>query len=193
LSTIDAKNYILSSKIGFDKKNNELLVTNNNYDYSYVYSFESGFWSKRSESFRILINAYPLLLSIRENSSNDGVFSLSQEDFTNTIATMLTTRPCKIDNEANFILLHRAIQRCEIETKTSTYSGFYVFGSNDLHTWQLLQGNDKKTGKVIDIFLTRSHKKCKYYIFVYAADIKEYSSINNIDIQFYHKLTNKIR
>jgi hypothetical protein len=41
LSTIDAKVYISGAKIGFDKKNNELLVTNNTYDYSYVFSFES--------------------------------------------------------------------------------------------------------------------------------------------------------
>jgi len=55
LSQIDAKDYISGAKVGFDKKNNELLVTNNDYDYSYVFSFESGYWHKISESYRILI------------------------------------------------------------------------------------------------------------------------------------------
>jgi hypothetical protein len=139
LSVIDAKNYISGAKVGFDKKNNELLVTNNTYDYSYVFSFESKLWHKISESYRVLINSYPDLLVLRENTSNNGVYSVSQDNFLTPVSTMLTTRPCKLDNEVDFVLLHRAVQRCEIETKESTYAGLYVFGSNDLRTWQLFE------------------------------------------------------
>lgn len=138
LSTIDAKVYISDAKINFDKKNNELLVTNNSYEYSYVFNFESGYWHKINESYRVLINNYPQLLCLRENSNDDGVYSLSQEDRVKNVSIMLTTRPCKLDNEANFILLHRAVQHCHITTKDSVYAGFYVFRSNDLNTWQLL-------------------------------------------------------
>jgi hypothetical protein len=203
LSIVDVKNYILLSRIGFDKKNNELLVTNNTYNYSYVFSFESGFWHKISESYRVLINFYPELLVLRENSSADGVYSVSVDSNETTVkSVMLTTRPCKLDGEVDFTLLHRAIQRCEIETKDSVYAGFYVFGSNDLITWQLMTGSDRKTGKITDIFLTRTHLKVKYYVFLFAAELKLYdvteasdinNSINTLDIQFYHKLTSKIR
>jgi hypothetical protein len=134
LSIVDVKECLLLSKIGFDKKNNELLATNDNYNYSYVYSFESGYWHKISESYRLLINSYPELLVLRENSSDDGVCSVSQDNYETPVTVMLTTRPCKLDNVLNFTLLHRAIQRCEIETKDSVYAGFYVFGSNDLRT-----------------------------------------------------------
>jgi len=106
---------------------------------------------------------------------------------------MLTTRPCKLDNEVNFTLLHRVIQRCEIETKENTYAGLYVFGSNDLRTWQLLAGNDRKTGKITDILTTRAHHKVKYFVFVFAAISTEYSTVNNLEIQFYPKITNKLR
>jgi hypothetical protein len=132
LSTIDAKDYTLGAKTRFDKKNNELYVTNSNYNYSYVFSFESGFWHKISESYRVLINSYPELLALHDNGTNDGVFSVSQDSFITPVSIMLTTRPCKLDGEANFILLHRAIQRCKIETKDNVYAGFYIFGSNDL-------------------------------------------------------------
>jgi len=193
LSQIDTKEYIPVSKIGFDKKNNELLVSNNSYEYSYVFNFESGFWHKISESYRVLINFYPELLVLRENTSVDGVYSLSRDNYETPVSIMLTTRPCKLDGEVDFTLLHRAIQRCEIETKDSVYAGFYVFGSNDLKTWQLLTGSDRKTGTVTDIFLTRTHLKVKYYIFLFAAQLKENSTINTLDIQFYHKLMSKIR
>jgi hypothetical protein len=134
LSQVNTKDYISVSKVGFDKKNNELVVTNNNYEYSYVFSFESGYWHKISKSYRLLINSYPELLVLRENSSDDGVCSVSQDNYETPVTVMLTTRPCKLDNVLNFTLLHRAIQRCEIETKDSVYAGFYVFGSNDLRT-----------------------------------------------------------
>jgi len=143
LSTIDAKDYILGSNciIGFDKKNNELLVTNHRlagtldddadadllskyglnpegYDlnYSYVFSFESGFWHKRSNSYRILINKYPELLIQRENSSNDGIYSLSQDNYNNNITTVLTTRPCKQNRKNYFTLLQPNIRHHKIET-----------------------------------------------------------------------------
>ena len=202
LSTVDAKVYISDAKVNFDKKNNELYVTNNNYEYSYIFNFESGYWHKIDESYRVLISYYPQLLCLRENSSDDGVYSLSQEDRVKNVSIMLTTRPCKLDSEANFTLLHRAVQHCHITTKDSVYAGFYVFGSNDLNTWQLLAGNDRKTGEVTDILTTRTHMKVKYYIFVFAAEVKLYdsetsqnidNSFNMLDIQFYHKLLSKIR
>jgi hypothetical protein len=202
LSQIDTKEYIPVSKIGFDKKNNELLVSNNSYEYSYVFNFESGFWHKISESYRVLINNYPELIVLRENTSTDGVYSLSQEDYMTPVTIMVTTRPCKLDGEVDFTLLHRAIQRCEIETKDSVYAGFYVFGSNDLKTWQLLTGSDRKTGKVTDILVTRTHLKVKYYVFLVTTELKLYdvlnarninNSINILDVQFYHKLMSKIR
>jgi len=68
LSTNDAKDYTLDAKIGFEKKNNELYVTDSNYSYSYVFSFESKLWHKINRSYRILINSYPELLTLRENS-----------------------------------------------------------------------------------------------------------------------------
>jgi hypothetical protein len=193
LSTIDAKSYISGAKIGFDKKNNELLVTNNIYDYSYVFSIESKFWHKISSSYRLLINSYPELLALRDNGSGDGVFSVSVYTFFTPAKIMFTTRPCKLDNEVDFVLLHRAIQRCEIETKESTYAGLYVFGSNDLRTWQLLAGNDRKTGKVTDIPTSRIHHKVKYFVFVFAAILTEDNTANNIALQFYSKIANKLR
>ena len=190
LSDIDALGYIEDAKIAFDKKNNELIVTNPNKLYSYLYSFDSGVWGKISQSFDILVNAYPVTYAI---VSNGGVYSISDENFLTEVETVLTTRPYKLDDSNNFILLHRALQRCEIETKQSTFAGFYVFGSNDLITWQLISGNDRKSGRVTDILTTRAHTKVKYFVFVFASSVHKGDSINSLEVQFYHKLTNKLR
>jgi hypothetical protein len=77
-----------------------------------------------------------------------------------------------------------------------------VFGSNDLNSWQLLTGNDRNTGEITDILLTRTHCKVKYYVFLFAVEVKLWDPVNSkkinntvnaLDIQFYHKLINKIR
>ena len=193
LSQIDAVLYMQEAQIGYDQNNKELLVTNSNYGYSYVYSFRSQYWHKINKSFRVLINVYPELYVFIENSSNEGIFNISDEDFSTPISTLITTRPLKLNTEEDFIVLHRAIQRCEIETASSMYAGFYVFGSNDLLTWQFLQGNDRKTGEITDIMLTRSHLKVKYFIFVFASTMNEKNAVNEVDVQFYSKLNNKIR
>ena len=150
LSSCNMLEYIKGSKLGYNKVQNELLVSNPNFNYSYVYSFESNAWSKKSESYRVLINSYPELLVLRENNDQEaenGIFSLSEEDNTRAVQTLLVTRPLKLDNDMNFILIHRALQRCELNVKLSTYAGFYVFGSNDLMTWQLLRVVIRKPGR----------------------------------------------
>ena len=111
LSKVDIRDYISGAIIGFDKLNNELVITNDSYNYTYVYSFESKLWYKFSNSFSLLVNAYPKLLGMNDTA----VYSISDETFDNTVQSLLTTRPCKLGTGAAFKLITRAIQRCELE------------------------------------------------------------------------------
>jgi hypothetical protein len=58
---------------------------------------------------------------------------------------------------------------------------------------QLLAGNDRKTGKITDILITRIQHKVKYFVFVFAAILTEYSTVNNLALQFYPKIDNELR
>lgn len=189
LSTVDAKTYISGAKIGYDKQNNELLVTNYSYPYSYVYSFESGYWYKTSDSFRLLINAYPTLLGV----NTTGIHSISDENLTGSVQVLITTRPCKLEMESTYKLIRQAIQRCELKTPENIFAGFYIFASNDLQKWQLFSINNKRTGDITDIQVLRGYTKAKYYIFVFAAELDAGSAINNVDILFDPVLSNKLR
>lgn len=175
LSTVDAKTYLPDANFGYNYTQKELVVSNPNYDYSYVYSFKSGTWHKISETFKTIIRSYPKLLVINENASNSGVFDLTLEQDSTHIDVLLTTKPCKVEEGGSilFTLIHRAILRCELNTGASTFAGFYVFGSNDLKTWQLFQGSDNRIGEITDLFCLRSHLKVKYFVFVFAANLKE--------------------
>lgn len=196
LSICNARVYTESAIYGYNKEFNELFVSNDNYSYSYVYSFNSGNWHKVSTSYKLFINAYPQLLGYNGTDSNTGIYDLSDEIREQYVDTLFTTRPCKIDEGGNslFTLIHRIALRCELQCSDMTYAGFYVFASNDLHTWQLFQGHDEKKGEITDLLCLRSHFKAKYFVFVFAANLKEsYSLLNDIDIQYYNKLINKIR
>jgi len=193
LSAQNFKLYKLNSLVSYDAIHDELLVTKPNSGYSYVYSFKSASWHKISRSYSILINAYPKLYAVQQFSSNDGIYSLSDEQLTGNVHVLISTRPVKLENNAAFSLIHRIFMRCEIQTPDSSFAGFYVFASNDLHTWQLMQGSDKRSGEITDILCTRSHQKAKYFVFVFASVLKENSSLNSIQVQHYPKLTQKIR
>lgn len=188
LSQIDAKMYISGAKVGYDKLNNELIVTNFDQSYSYVYSFESGYWYKTTDRFRLLVNAYPKLLGVNDS----GIHSLSDEDFTGSVQVLLTTRPIKLTDDS-FKLIRRSVQRCQLNTTDGKFAAFYMFASNDLRKWQLITGNDRKEGYVTDIMISRAHTKAKYFIFVLTGDLEENSMINDIDVEFDPVLQNRLR
>ena len=193
LSDVNILSYISGAKMGFDKINLELLVTNPNKNYSYVYSFKTGYWHKIDESFNILINYYPKLYALRESGTDTGIISISDETFVNTINVLLTTQPLKLGAGDNFKVLQRTVLRCLYTPAESTHAGFYLFGSSDLITWQRLTGINHLTGKKRDLLLTRSGSKFKYYIVVFTGNISQDSNIDSLDATIQMKMNNKLR
>lgn len=195
LSTVDILDYISVAKIGYDQVNNELIVTNSNYSYSYVYNFDSGIWFKLNKSYQLLINYYPKLLSCNYSGSNTGVFDLSTEiKVDEWIDTLITTQPMMFGSES-FKVIRRMILRTLHETRENVFnSGFYIFGSSDLINWQRVTGRNHISGKKRDILLQRSGSKFKYFIVVFAGKLKVLDSyIGDLNVSFDYKANNKLR
>ena len=194
LSLVDILSYITDAKIGFDKIQEELIVTNSNYNYSYVFNFKSGFWYKLGESFRVLINKYPFLYCLREDgSANAGIISISEETYTGNSSVLLTTQPLKFGVSDSFKVVNRMILRCKCTQKEGTHAGFYFFGSSDLINWQRITGVNHLDGVKRDFLLTRSGNMNKYYIVVFAGQIDQLSYIDSLDVTFDPKLNRKLR
>ena len=192
LSTSDIIDYLQDAQLGFDKIRKELYITNSNESYSYIYNFESDFWYKLPESFRILINYYPKLFCFRESGSNQGIINLSSETYNDYVDVLLTTQPMKFGADS-FKVIHRMILRTIHETPDSKYSGFYYFGSSDLINWQRITGRNHISGKKRDILLQRSGSKFKYFIVVFSANMKQGGYISTLDVQFQTKMGLKLR
>ena len=196
LSSVDILVYISGAKMGFDKLNNELYVTNPNYPYSYVFNFDTMFWYKISESFNILINYYPRLYALRETNTNpaeNGIISLSEESYDNTIDILLTSQPLKLGAGNTFKTIQRMFLRTIFETADNFNAGFYYFASSDLINWQRITGLNDIKGKKRDIRLARAGSKFKYFIVVFAGKVYQDAYIGSLDIEYQKKMNNKLR
>lgn len=189
LSDIDFLEYLQTSSIGYDQPNKELIVTNKNKQYSYIYSLESKVWYKISHSYDLLINDYPRLVGVRGSN----VYTISEEDETQHIEVLI------ISNAQNFTLpdvnkqIERVIQRTSFKTNVGKVGGFYVFASDDLEKWQLISGKQKDGDYIKDLLVQQGHVSAKYFMFVFNGLMSCNSEIKTIEISFKQKFTSKLR
>ena len=195
ISEIDVIDYISAAQFGFDKINNELVISNSTYDYSYVFNFESMSWHKIGTSYDIFINDYPTLLGMNEN----GVFDLGLETNLETLHFAFVTQPQTLGVMNTYKKIERSVLKCNLTIQDGTYLTFAVFASDDLKTWQFITGG-QRTGFVNNLLTTRSHGSAKYFIFVISgqvklieSSIKSINTIQAIDIQYVTRLENKLR
>lgn len=188
MSGIEFNQYLDGAIIGFDKYNNELIVSNYERTWSYVFNFESGFWYKINRRIYGLINNYPELYS----KEIDGIYNLSSESDTGANKTLLITRPIKLGTHG-FKTIYRSVLRSYLRHESGTYLGFYVYASNDAKTWQFVTGRNSVTGDSVDQLLSRLPSMAKYYIFVVASDCLTKSYICSLEVDFNIKLGGKVR
>jgi hypothetical protein len=189
ISSVTFLEYISESVIGYDHLNKELIVSNDEYEYSYVYSFESKLWTKVSVSYSLLINAYPKLLGFNVSSC----VSISEEESVFFTDCLVITRPISFQNPDMFKKIERALLRCEYTTEGIHYAGVYLFASDDLQTWRLITGKQRGGTHIKDLLVQRSWGSAKFYIIMFAGQINQNSKINKLDISFAPRLANKLR
>ena len=188
LSQITANEYILGSKIGFDKINSELIVTDSTKNYTYVYNFESNTWHKVVNTYNFFVNDYPNLIGVNQS----GMFSISLESIPTSIDVLLVTQPQSFNQLDIYKKIERSVLRCSLSLENSKYFTFALWASNELRTWQLITGK-QKTGDVKNLMIQRSHGSAQYFIVMMAGNIKPDSNITGFDISSTAKLNRKLR
>lgn len=189
LSSTNFLNYLLTSSVGYDQLNKELVITNPSYSYSYIFSFETKIWFKISQSFELLINDYPRLLG--RNSSS--IVSLSEETTDQNIECLIISNAQNFDQGNTYKKIISATQRTVYSSDSGKMTGFYIFASNDLVTWQLITGKQKDGTKIKDLPCLRSHCSAKYYVFVFCGTLAVTSEIKQVEVVFKNKWDNRLR
>jgi hypothetical protein len=189
--------YIENAIIGYNKgnDNNELIVTNPAYDYSYVFDLKNKVWYKLSGQYSAFVHNYPELFAFNEDSNK--VVNISVEE-AGTTQCLIITRAHSFENDDKAKKLRRSIVRSMFKTTTDKFAAAYLFESDNLKTWKYTTGNDHNTGIFKDIWITHSLHSARYFAFVFAASLDvNRTSIDNrlnfIECEYEVKMADKLR
>lgn len=178
LSSVDLLAYSEEARFAFDKIHREIIVSNYDYDYSYVFSLDEKLWYKCSQKFKRFINSYPNTYAL---STGNDLVDISQEDTTGDVGVFIETRPVLLGPDRE-VKLHNIVLGGVFDVAADKNGGFFLFGSNDASTWALLTGKEISGGDVFNIKISKLPISIRYLIAVFSGTITEKSSLNEIRI-----------
>ena len=206
-STTEFRNYIEGAQLGYNYQESELIVTNENYHYSYVYNLKSKSWSKLSQSFK-MIGRYPLCLGY-----NDGwIFDLNNPR--RTVNKMLImTRPMKFSSTSHKRMLQAALRGLVHKSNSDLYFrgepvyfrdepvtifheiGMYILGSNDAEHFVLLAGKELSSETNMRDIITQMNKTkpYKYFMACVCGGVRSDVAINCLDFDLDLAYENRLR
>lgn len=141
----EIREYIKGAKLAYNYLHNEVILSNRNYDYSYVYSLANQEWSIINRVFDITTNSYPELVVY----NNDKQLRYEFTEGNDKVPVVAITRPVKVET-LDFKRLRQAALRC-------TFGGslnFYVLGSNDGVSFVCITGKECPTKSEVESGIT---------------------------------------
>lgn len=207
-SVVKFDEYIKDCAIGYNYQEQELVVSNKKYNYSYLYSLTFGQWYKTSYSVKSFINSYPDILALTTSSNN----ICNLQNSRRTIADIaIISRPVKLGTLTYKRILQSAIRGMVKRSISNLYLkgepvmfrddsllifkdvGFYVLGSNDTEHFTLISGTEAiKDIRDIVGKMTKS-KAYKYFMFAFVGGVRTDISINYIELIADESFTNRLR
>lgn len=177
--------YIKNAVLGYAYLNNreEIIVSNPNYSYSYIYNIKNSYWYMAGFSYKKYLKIYPQLAGFGNPNGYYASYILDNE-FDTLTPIMIETKPINSDQ---FLMNYRRIAlRCMkglgAKTKAMTFS---IFASNDTTRWQMVdvaQIAYNHTDEKKDIYLGRGRSSFKFYKIVITGMLNSSDSISHIDI-----------
>jgi hypothetical protein len=209
-SAVRFRDFIKNATIGFMYEEREIIVSNPGYNYSYVYSFNSGYWNKISKRIDFYVKTYPECWGVVKSEESSCIYNMyNPGESVNNIA--IITRPVKLGSLSHKRLYQFSL-RCLLYTARGQLkfrgepllfrgeeififgrAGFYVLGSNDAEHFEVIGGKDNFL-ETRDIISNMNRSKAyKYFIFCLAGTIKTTSFINILELLVDTSFTNRLR
>ncbi len=187
-------NYCKNASVGFFYSERELLLSNVNYSYSYVFSLENGQWSKYTATFDYISNSYPHFLGIKNDGENTKVLMLDR----NTVgsnAIMLLSRPLlcgtKLHKRIVQLVLHASVKPADSSAK---FNGLacYLLCSNDGKNYKLVSGSERQTEFHDMVFPYVPTQSYRYLALAIVGNITTDSSIAAVEMAVNVAWNNKL-
>ncbi|MCQ2310169.1 MAG: hypothetical protein MJZ64_00240 [Paludibacteraceae bacterium] len=193
---VDFLSYLRGAIINYNHNERELMVSNQNYPYSYILDRYSN-WSRRDYSADEYVNNYPTSYRVKDgvfykvDAEQDGLEGKSEapNDF------LYLSNVIKLGS-VDFKKAYRFVVRGKFNTNNGTENktlGVYVFGSYDGRQFAMLGANEKK-GTFTDIGCKVERTDVKYFRVGLAGYLSGDSRIDFMEIEGEQSnLTTKLR
>ena len=166
------REYIKEAKLAYNYLENEVILSNINNGFSFVYDLDSAMWSVVDYAFDVVTNNYPELIAVNNDEHNVLLFKHGAD--ANKVVAI--TRPFTLGS-FDFKRLRQAALRT---TFTGTLN-FYLLGSNDGANFVCITGKEypsKNGGESMNVTrrdlitaMSRS-KQYKYFAIAIAGNMK---------------------
>ena len=213
LSILRFKDYITGAEVGFNYRENELIVANGSYPYAYVYNIPSASWSKIGVTVSSFTNHYPELYAVCPITGEDdtyGVYQM-QNDYCTVAKVLMLTRPIRLGTNApkrifqiairgivkralsDLYLRGEQVQFRDEELDIFSDVGMYLLGSHDAEHFVLLDGKES----IVDIrdLITKTNKTkhYKYFMLCLAGGVRSDVALNYIEVAANTSFDNRLR
>lgn len=206
LSTVVFRDYLQQAEIAYNYQENEVLVANSSYIYSYIYNINSKSWHKIAFNISAFINTYPDCYAI----INNGVYGI-QNNHRSISKILIITRPIKMGDNSHKRILQTALRGIVKRALSDLYLrgepvmfrgenlnifsdvGLYILGSNDAEHFSLISGKES----IVDIrdLVTKMNKSkaYKYFMVALAGGVRTDVSLNYIEFIASEAFSNRLR
>ncbi|MDR0419291.1 MAG: hypothetical protein LBH34_03665 [Prevotellaceae bacterium] len=168
--------YIKEANFAHDVKENELIVSNPGYGYSYLFDFDTRFWYKKSEAYRRLVTSYPKVYSVRGNDLLD-----ISEEVSGSQSILIVTRALRLGTE-KFKRMERMVCSGHIYTDAGKYCKCALYLSYDGTKFAIVDAKDMQNRALNASWLT-SHYGAKYFTLVFCGNATPDAYFTTVDTE----------
>lgn len=192
----DFQDYISNACVSFLPSHNEVLVTDVSRDYSFLYSFVSGMWTRvklRVTGF-VNGNATPSFIVAADGTTR--VYAI-QDEIAGDNRILLFTRPyiwgTKMPKRIMQLMLHAYAEHPQSVTPNVPLLGLYMLCSNDGVHFKLVAGCEKRSRTQDVLFPYFPTQSYKYYLFAIVGNVGKESVITGIETDVSVPWKNRLR
>ncbi len=192
----DFQDYISNACVSFLPSHNEVLVTDISRDYSFLYSFVSGMWTRvklRVTGF-VNGNATPSFIVAADGTTR--VYAI-QDEIAGDNRILLFTRPyiwgTKMPKRIMQLMLHAYAEQPQSVTPNVPLLGLYMLCSNDGVHFKLVAGCEKRSRTQDVLFPYFPTQSYKYYLFAIVGNVGKESVITGIETDVSVPWKNRLR
>ena len=182
------QSYLQDSIINYNYKKEEIIVSNLNYSYSFVYNVLQKFWHKIGNSYNQVLTFNQKVIG----EKNGILFDLTEETWGDDgVPTFLETYPLKLTIDT-YKKIEALALRGMLDCDPMAGAGLYLFASVDGFKWFHILSREM-VGQLRDIVSKRAPYSACQFVICFSGTLKETSYLTHFDIQYKERFANKIR